>query len=465
METPFGILSGQMERQSLGLAVRLAERLVRKPSHEDRERAQLHLLDWLACAVAGSVEAGTIEPRRLASIEGRGVCRVIRGGDHGPQAAAIANGPAGAILEMDDVDKRGLLHPGPVVIPAVLAAADHVGCDDGNAILDAIVRGYEAIIRVGRAVGPHHAARFHVTASCGGFGAAAGAGSILGLTPIQMAWALGNAGQQAFGLWQVRHEPVFTKALHNGRAASNGVASALLAKDGYAGPLNIFEGPHGFFYGLCPDGVAENILTADDGWAIHDVSFKPHAACRHAHAGIDAVLALREQAAGAELSRLEIGTYGDAMVFCDRPSPQSTADAKFSLQHAGAVAWLYGDAALSRFTPAVIEDASIAALRQKIALSRDADCDTRYPARFGATAKAVLMDGTVLQIKMPDALGDPEKPITQESLIAKAHDLLAWGGLDVVQSDQLVTAALSLGEGGRLNDVWALLPRVVTEVE
>ena len=436
----------------------LAERLARPVSAADRARARRHLLDWLACAVAGSVEPGAVEPRRLVALEGEGPCRVIRGGRRGPQAAALANGPAGALLEMDDVDKRGLLHPGPVVFPAVLAAADATGVEDGTAVLNAVVRGYEAMIRVGRAVGSSHAARFHVTASCGGFGAAAGSASVLGLDPLRTAWALGNAGQQAFGLWQVRHEPVFTKALHDGRAAANGLASALLARDGYAGPLAIFEGPHGFFHGLCPDGAPEAVLDGGEAWAIHEVSFKPHAACRHAHAAIDAVLALCEQAAGRALQSLRIGTYGDALTFCDRPSPRTSGEAKFSVQHAAAVAWLHGDADLPRFTADAIGDPAVAALRGRVELSCDAGCDARYPARFGAVAEAVLADGTTLRAEASDALGDPEKPLDDAALIAKARALFAWGGLTEPAAETLIKAALSLGEGATLADVWAVVP-------
>lgn len=373
-------------------------------------------------------------------------------------AAALANGPAGALLEMDDVDRRGLLHPGPVVVPAALAAAEATGRRDGLALLDAVVRGYEAMIRVGRAVGPHHAARFHVTASCGGFGGAAAAASILELNVRRTAWALGNAGQQAFGLWQVRHEPVFTKALHDGRAAANGLAAAFLARDGYAGPLSIFEGPHGFFAGLCPDGSPLAVLDGGEGWAVHEVSFKPHAACRHAHAAIDAVLTLRAQAGGADLEALEIASYGDAIVFCDRPDPTTSAEAKFSLQHAAAVAWRCGDAGLTRFTARALADGEIARLRARVSVAEGPELTARYPARFGATARARLADGRVLEAEAPDALGDPEQPMDVAAIIAKARALTAWGGLDEAASSRLIEAALNMGRGTDVADLSAALP-------
>lgn len=432
--------------------------MLRQPTEVDRDRARLHLLDWAACAVAGAVEPGAAEPRDLARLEGSGSCRVLGGPRAGPLAAALANGPAGALLEMDDVDRRGLLHPGPVVIPAALAAAEAGGQDDGAALLDAVVRGYEAMIRVGRAVGPHHAARFHVTASCGGFGAAAAGASILGLDVTQTAWALGNAGQQAFGLWQVRHEPVFTKALHDGRAAANGLSAAFLARTGYAGPLAIFEGPQGFFNGLCPDGDAQAVVEGGDAWAIHEVSFKPHAACRHAHAAIDAVLALRAQAGGAELEALEIGAYRDAVVFCDRPHPTTSAEGKFSLQHAAAAAWVYGEAGLDRFNLEALIEPGIIDLRARVSVAEAPALTARYPARFGATARARLADGQMLEVETPDALGDPERPMEAAAMVAKARALMAWGGLDGGAADRLIEAVLNLGPGASVSDLSAALP-------
>ena len=433
----------------LSVSQSLAAILARPVGEVDRARAALHLLDWVGCAVGGAVEPGTAEPRALAVLEGAGPCRVIGGVRAGPQAAALANGPAGATLEMDDVDRRGLLHPGPVVLPAALATAEAAGVDDGRAFLDAIVRGYEAMVRVGRAAGPGHYRQFHPTGTCGPFGAAAAAGSLLGLSEAATAWALGNAGQQAAGLWQVRHEPVFTKGLHNGRAAANGLAAAFLARDGYAGPLQHFEGPQGFFAGLCPDGDPQAVAADPEApWALHEVSFKPYAACRHAHAAIDAVLELRAQAGGRALADLAIESYADALAFCDRANPTTTGEAKFSLQHAAAVAWTHGDADLARFTPDAIADPVHAALRAQVRVAEAPDITARYPARFGARATARLADGTQLTAEATDALGDPERPVSAAGLEAKARALMAWGGLAPAAADRLVHAALNVQTSG-----------------
>lgn len=447
-------MSGQIST----VAFRLAERLIRPVAEADRDRARGHLLDWIACAVGGAVEPGTREPRALAALEGAGPCRVIGGRRAGPLAAALANGPAGAVLEMDDVDRRGLLHPGPVVAPAALAVAEAAGVDDGAALLDAIVRGYEAMIRVGRAAGAGHYRHFHTTGTCGAFGAAAAGASLLGLATTQTAWALGNAGQQAAGLWQARHEPVFTKSFHDGRAAANGVAAALLAADGYAGPLSIFEGPQGFFAAMCPGSDPADLLAVNDRWAIHDVSFKPYAACRHAHAAIDCVLDLRARCAGHDLRTLEIASYADALTFCDRPAPTTPGEAKFSLQHAAAVAWRSGTAGLEQFTAEAIADPAMVALRARVSAQEAPAITARYPARFGALVKVTLADGRVLEAETTDAWGDPEKPVTALDLEAKARALFTWGGLSPSEGQTLIDAVDRLGRGGAVAALSAALP-------
>ncbi len=448
-------MSGQIQT----VAEDLAAILLRPVNADARARARRHLLDWTACAVAGAVEPGTAQVRDLSALEGTGPCRVVGGARAGPQAAALANGPAGAILEMDDVDKRGLLHPGPVVLPAALATAEACGQLSGDAFLDAVVRGYEAMIRVGRAAGPDHYRYFHATGTCGGFGAAGAAASLLGLSQPQLTSALGNAGQQAAGLWQVRHEPVFTKALHNGRAASNGLAAAFLSKSDYAGPRGVFEGPQGFFAALC--GTADPWTVVADpqaDWAIHEVSFKPHAACRHAHAAIDAVLDLRARAGSTSLVLLEIASYRDALTFCDQPSPETPAEAKFSLQHAAAVAWQFGEAGLSRFASQAITDPATARLRHQVTVAESPEITARYPARFGATARATLETGEVLLAEAPDALGDPERPVSEAVLLAKARALMVWGGMSAGATEVLIAAVQGLGETTDVAAFSAALP-------
>ncbi|MFM8819693.1 MAG: MmgE/PrpD family protein [Phenylobacterium sp.] len=438
------------------IAERLSVLLARPVSQDDRARARLHLLDWVGCTVAGAREADVARVRGLARAEGTGACSIIGGTGAGPQAAALANGPAGAILEMDDVDRRALLHPGPVVMPAALALAEHLGVTSGDALLDAVVRGYEVMIRIGRAAGASHYRFFHPTGTVGGFGAAAAGASLMGLDDERTAWALGLAGQQGAGLWRARHEPGSVKALHDGRAAANGVASALLARDGFRGPLRVLEGEQGFFPAMAPDADPEVVLIPAHSWFMHEVSFKPHAACRHAHPTIDAALALRARIAGLP-DTVRVETYRDSVLFCDKPAPTTVPEAKFSLQHSVAVALIRGDAGLDSFEPAALTDPEIAAMRSRVSVAVADDLTATYPARFGA--RLIATAGTVdHRIETLDALGDPENPLSPGAVCDKARALLAWGGMSPDAAERLIAAVRGLGVRTTVADLSAALP-------
>lgn len=403
----------------------LATLLARPIGQEDRARAALLLLDWTGCAVAGRSEpAGQKIAAAFPDEIGR--CTRIGANPASPQMAALHNGCLGNVLEMDDVDKRAVLHAAPTVIPAALAMAEHVGASMDDC-LDAIVVGYEATIRIGRAVGPGHYAFWHNTATCGPFGAAASACYLLEGSDVVS--ALGLAGTQSAGLWQTRHETdSMAKQLHAGHAAQVGVQSALLSAQGFQGPRTILEGEQGFFAALCPGADPKNVLFANEGWLLHETSLKPYPACRHAHPAIDA--ALKADDDGGEVL---LRTYADAIKFCDRPEPSSVIEAKFSLQQSVAVALTGRSPKLNDFEPDAI--ASHAATRSRVRVEESRNFNEAYPAHYGAS---IEIGGQVWIAT--DALGDPEVPMRYDQIRQKAFGLMRHGGMD--DPDPLIDAAL-----------------------
>ncbi len=433
--------------------------LLRRPiTDADRDRAALHLLDWIGCAVAGAASETGAVFRRQAARQPAGPARVILGATHTARDAAFANGAFGNVLEMDDVHREAILHPGPVIMPAALALAAERGAD-GPTLLDAIIRGYDAEIRIGRAMGHAHYRQFHPTASCGPFGSAAAAGSLLGLDDKGMVWALGNAGTQTGGVWQCRAEPVMTKQLHTARAAVMGLEAALLAADGLTGPRAILEGALGVFVGMAPDAKPDRVL-ADPGapWLIHETSFKPWPACRHCHATIDAALALRDWVAGREIAAIEVAAYGDAVAFCDRVQPDSVIQSKFSLQHAVAVTLRDGPPPLDAFEAACFTDPGLAALRSRVTLTRDEAFTSAYPARFGSAVTVTLTDGEARHAAIPDALGDPENPLPVADIIDKARRLMHSAGVADDRIERVIDATLALPRGAAVATLDTILP-------
>ncbi len=451
-------MSGQ--KPSTALTQSLARRLAGPVDEAARARAARHVLDWAGCAVSGlASEAGRAAARAFAQ-DGSGPCAGTAGtGRLDALSAALVNGSLGNVLEMDDVDKRAILHPAPSVIPAALAAAEDAGAN-APALLDAVVRGYEAVIRLGRAVGPGHYAFWHNTGTCGPLGAAAAAASVFGLDEDAAAHALALAATQASGFWQTRHEPAsMAKQLHTARAAHAGLSAAMLAREGFKGPLTVLEGEQGFFAATCPGADADAVMDDPEaGWRLFEVSFKPWPACRHAHAAIDAALDLRGRVpdAGA-IERIEIETYADAVMFCDRARPASVIEAKFSLQHSVATVILNGAPDLWHFEPAAFDAEAARALQARAKVTTAPRFDALYPARYGAAVTITLKGGERLQAEAPDALGDPENPLTEDRLVEKARMLCEAGGFSPAQTDALITGALDLSAGGRVEAFTAAL--------
>lgn len=331
----------------------------------------------------------------------------------------------GNVLEMDDVHRAALLHPGPVVWPAALSAARETGAGMA-ALLDGAVRGYEAMIAVGASFDSHHYAHFHNTSTAGGFGGAAAAASIFGLTAERTVWALGNAGSVAGGLWHMRHDEVMTKAMHVAHAALAGLWQARLARHGFTGPRRVLEGPQGLYAATT---AAPRPLTLGESWRIEEVSFKPWAACRHCHPAIDAALELR--AAGKLAPPFRVETYADAIVFCDKPEPRTELEAKFSLQHAVAVIADGRDARPEDFTLEAI--AALAPLRAQVSVAEAPEFTRRYPAHFGARVNGLAL---------VDTRGDPERPASAEMLRAKVRSLVAWGERHEEEAKRAIDLAL-----------------------
>ena len=267
---------------TMTIAQHLVDMIGRPVPEHLLDRAAIHVLDWLACAVLGTTAPAGERLLRYGMHQCDGCCSTLGAGSRTAETAAFINGGLGNIFEMDDVHRTSIVHPGDTVIPAALALAQRENAS-GAAFLAAVVRGYEAAIRVGAAAGTGHYRYWYNTATCGVFGAAVAATSLMRAAPGEMVDAIGQAGMQAAGLWQCRLEPTFSKQLATARAAQSGVIAADLAVTGFPGPAEIFEGELGFFAATCPGADPADIVGIGSlDWRIEEVSFKPWSACRHA---------------------------------------------------------------------------------------------------------------------------------------------------------------------------------------
>ncbi len=391
----------------------------------DRDCAARFLLD----TVANALGARNTAPGRMLRD-----WFAQQGNDAGRQAFLI--GGLSHILEMDDLHRASVTHPGCVVVPAALALAQRKRCS-GPALLDAILRGYEAVARIGMAVGPAHYRVWHSTATCGPFGAAMAAADLLGLDDSQTVHALGNAGTQASGLWQFIETGAMSKHLHAGRAAEAGVTAAELAALGFTGPPAILEGAKGLFAGACPDADPAAVTRDPNApWQLRATSIKPWPCCRHTHPAIDAAIELHGRLGGALPQSVDVATYGAALEVCDRPAPANEYAAKFSLQHCVALALADGRVGFASFDEAARN--RLAPLSQRVVLRQSEPFAAAYPEHWGAEVALKLPDGRDLSATRKACKGDPDQPLGDVEMIAKAELLLAHGEIDAGKSRRIV---------------------------
>jgi len=368
---------------------------------------------------------------------------------------AFLFGALAHILEMDDLHRESVTHPGCVVVPAAWAmAAQHgTGAHD---LLRAVLAGYEAVCRIGNAVGRAHYEVWHNTSTCGPFGAAMAAAILLELREEPTVWALGNAGTQSAGLWQFLEEGAMSKHLHAGRAAESGVLAAQLAARGFTGPAKILEGRKGLFVAACPDATPERVLAAPEApWQLTLTSIKPWPSCRHTHPAVDAALELHGRVAAGSIAEVRIETYRAALALCDRAAPTSEYEAKFSLQHCAAAALTDGELTLRSFDGAA--RARLAALAARVTAVATETYEAAYPERWGARVTMRTTAGETLVAARAACKGDPENPVTPKELRSKAAMLLQHGGFASERAASLIEAVLALPDGGVPPDVAQLV--------
>jgi 2-methylcitrate dehydratase PrpD len=330
-------------------------------------------------------------------------------------------------------------------VPVALAVAQHEGCS-GRALLDAILRGYEAVARVGMAVGPAHYRVWHSTATCGPFGAAMAAAELLGLDKAQTVHALGNAGTQSGGLWQFIETGAMSKHLHAGHAAEAGWRAAELAALGFTGPPAILEGGKGLFAGACPDADPGAVTRDPEApWQLHATSIKPWPCCRHTHPAVDAALELHGRLGGAAPQAIDVSTYAAALEVCDRPSPANEYAAKFSLQHCVALALAEGRIGFDSFDAAARQ--RLTPLYQRVSMRAAEPFVSAYPLNWGARIAVKLPDGRELSAKRDACKGDPGQPLTDSELAEKAELLLAHGGVAAADAGRIIDGVNALSAG------------------
>ena len=392
---------------------------------EVRREGVRGLLNFVGCALGGARdEAMDIAVTVLTPFFGPPQGIVIGRGER-PDAlnAAFLNAVGANVLEYDDTHLATVMHPAAPVAPGLFALAE-LRPVSGRELLHAFILGVEISCRVGLGVMPTHYRRgWHITATCGIFGAAAASARLLGLDARQTAWALGHAATQSASL--VESLGSMAKSLGVGNAAKNGLAAALFAAGGFTGPETPIEGRYGF--AAVASDLADLARMTDglgDRWEVLANAYKPYPCGVVLFPVIDACLELRARHAPAPdaIERVVVRGHPLMRERTDRPDVANGRDAKVSLQHSVAVAFLFGAAGLAQYEDDCVADPAVRALRSRVVFEED----PAMPVEL-ATVTLHLADGATHSEHVQHGRGTPGRPMSDAELDAKVRELAAYG--------------------------------------
>ncbi len=381
-------------------------------------QAKRSLMNFFAVALTGCRDA-TIETAlaSLTAFSPGGQATVIGRRERlDTLSAAFINAAGANVLDFCDTHVPTAIHPTAPLVPALLALAE-MRQVHGRDLLLALVLGQEIACRIGLAISPSHYSKgWHITATCGVFGAAAGSGRLLGLHPEQIVWALGLAATQAAGLCECLGTPA--KSVGVGNAARNGLWSALLAARGLAGPAEPLNGVQGYYHALgeTPD-LSQLTGGFGETWEILKTSYKPYPCGFVVHPVLDCVLDWR-RAHPATVVETVVVTGNPLMVArADRPDISTGRESQVSVQHAAAAALLTGKAGLDQFTDACVQDPRVQALRRKVSVTADASIAT-----VAAKVDITTAEGTLHKLTQAAARGSDDNPMSDRDLEEKLRD-------------------------------------------
>jgi 2-methylcitrate dehydratase PrpD len=241
------------------------------------------------------------------------------------------------------------------------------------------------------------------------------------------------------------------KSFHAGRAASNGLLAALLAQQGFDSSEEIVEGKRGFarIYSnvATPELVLDQLGTR---WEITRNGYKPYACGVLLHPILDAMVALGEQRVlkPDEIARIEARVPPIAVRITGLGDPKTGLQSKFSIYHAGAVAYLDRGAGIAQFSDARASAPDVVALRGKIEVTADESF-----RKDQAQATLVMTSGERIEACVAHASGTVDNPMSDRAI----EDKFLANAAPVVGDERARQIAATAWRLDKLGDVRELI--------
>jgi 2-methylcitrate dehydratase PrpD len=431
------------------------------------------ILDGFGLALAGSMaESGSISrkyaenfasPREISTLIGSAA-------KSSPRFAAFVNGVSIHADDFDDTQLAvgkdrvyGLLtHPTAPVLPPAFAIAEAHNIS-GKALMAAYFAGVEVETKISEAIAPrHYVDGFHSTGTCGSFGSAAASAKLKQLTLEQTLNAFGIVGAEAAGLRE--NFGTMSKPFQAGHAAENGVAAVDLAALGWTAAPQILEAPRGFFhaYGGSFDLAAmQNKLGNPWTFTTPGVSLKPYPSGSLTHPAMTAMLRLIEKynISPPDVEKVDVGANQNMPNALIHHRPQTSLQAKFSMEFCIAVLLLERKASLAQFTDAYVNRPEVKSMVERVNFYVDPVAEKAGYDKMTSLVTVHLKDGKTLTDRSDFAKGSPADPMNMEEVHTKFRGCAEFAGWSRTKTDAILEAVDKLERAPDVTQLANLLSR------
>jgi 2-methylcitrate dehydratase PrpD len=430
-------------------------------------RARWRVLDVVGCLIAGANAAGCKAMLTLVKQWGGTPESTVL--VHGVKApahhAAMMNSLMTRSFDFEPVDAEGEntsspAHVSGTTVPTALAMAEYQGAS-GKELITALVLGDDIVCRLGVASGFDFDLGWDNTGTINGFGATAVAGKLLGLDEKQLHNAFGIVLHQLAGTMDGVFDKSMSFKLPIALSARNGIFSAELAKQGFAGVNDPFLGAHGFFHNYCRNYNTQNIVKDLGKRFYADTIHKPWSACRGTHSSIDSALkiARAHEYKPEDIEKIEVhmapaqlkGFCGQTLEFGETPQ----VDATFSIRYTVARALFSKEVKPEHMVESAVREPAVNALISKMSL-----VPSLPPEKGQATEIKVTMKGGEVWTSSTDfPKGHYIKtPNTADELKAKFRNNVAYSQtISAKKAEKALEIILKLEELKDVRELTGLL--------
>jgi 2-methylcitrate dehydratase PrpD len=404
-------------------------------SNEWRDLARLHILDTLASIVAcRDLEPAVVARNYSLSLSGgNGIAGVTILGTHEKASivdAVFAGAMAGHGAEINDFIPSAYVQPGPAIVAVAFGLAEKGGLD-GDAVMRAVITGYEIASRIPKAIGNENLHKAGIANHGVGptFGAAAAAASLLRLSPERIAHVFSYCAQQASGSWQwlLDVEHIEKSFVFAGMGARAGLHAALMVQAGFRGVPDSLDNDAGWLkssaFSKGDSNLTSLVESLADRTELNETGFKRYPVGGPTQPAVHGLLTLLPNISVSQVTKATIAMPGSANSFRNAAMPA------LNLRYLFAIILLDGRLSFidAQSRERMQTDKAVQALMQKVKVLQDPAQEAPKGKARTESARVTVEEagGRRHEIFVPFVKGYPSHPMTGHEVEVKAMELMS----------------------------------------